>query len=182
MFHYSPPLRLTRLGRLCLSLPALLGLFFVLGKPAAAEARPLDLHVDMFTEGMSIPFTRLIGNEFNPGVAIGLEWRWLDRPSFAVFQTGYGSVFFHGLVERGLLAGTEFGLRGTASFGLAAEIALGVAYLHAFSGGPRYDKNESGSYIQVPDWGRPRFSPTFHLGLGYDFSRLGPVPMAVFIQ
>lgn len=150
--------------------------------PAEAKENSLVLHADLFTEGTAIPFTRLTGNAFNPGASVGIEWHWMDWANFAIFQTGYGMAFSHGYVEQGALLGTELGFRATASYGLAAELGLGIAYLHAFSGSPVYEKDKTGSYAQVRDWGRPRFSPTFHLGLGYDFSRLCNLPLAVFLQ
>ena len=59
---------------------------------------------------------------------------------------------------------------------------MGVAYLHAFSGSPRHEKDDSSNYIKVRDWGLPRFSPTFHIGVGYDFSYIGALPLSVFLQ
>jgi len=175
MLHRTNRLR----SRLVLPLCALV---CTIASPLIAEGRTVALRADAFTEGAAIPFTRLTGSGFNPGAALGLEWRWLEREILTVYQTGYATGFLHGTVERGLLVGTEVGLRATARFGLAVELGVGAAYMHAFSASPVYRKDESGGYVQVRDWGRPRFSPTTALGIGFDFSRVSSLPLAVFVQ
>ena len=151
-------------------------------RAAASEPLPLQLRVETFTEGAAIPFTRLTGNAFNPGGSVGVDWTWLEWTSIAVFQTGTGSLYTHGDVQTAALLGTEFGLRWTHQSGAAVELGLGAAYLHAFSASPRYEKDASGRYVQVPDWGRPRFAPTSHVGVGVDLARRYDVPLAVFAQ
>jgi hypothetical protein len=123
----------------------------------------------------------LTGNAFNPGIRFGADWTWLDWSFLSLFQTGYGSLYSHADVQSAALLGSEVGVRLRHDWGAAVEIGLGAAYLHAFSASPRYEKEESGRYVQVPDWGRPRFAPTSHVGVGIDFTRHHQVPLAVFV-
>ena len=71
MSIHFPRLRSKIGGRLCRTSAILFGIVCAAGTPAAAEARPIELHTYLFTEGVAIPFTRLTGNELNPGALVG---------------------------------------------------------------------------------------------------------------
>jgi hypothetical protein len=98
----------------------------------------------VLNEAAAIPFTQLAGRQFNPGILLGVEWRWREWSRVTLYESASLMAFSHGAMQRALVLGTEVGLRGVIWSGLAAEFSLGVGLIQSFAGSPLYAKDSSG--------------------------------------
>ena len=84
-----------------------------------------------------------------------------------------------------LFAGAYVGYRFRAdrrAVGLVLQLQAGVAYQHTFVAGPVYTLDSDGDVTVGRDRGRATVKPSGALGLGYDLSARGSIPLEPFVR
>lgn len=135
-----------------------------------------------FNEGVAIPFTAITGKNFNPGWMIGTEIDYIQNKTFNLFQNLRLGYYIHPSLQHGIFLNTEIGARYTFQFGLLTELSGGIAYSHNFTARKVYELDENNEYIEVADRGRSQFTPSFSIGVGYNFFNKLDFPLSIVFQ
>lgn len=145
-----------------------LGLF-VLHAQTASPAPTQPLIVSVFNLGTQLPGSGVIGiftTPVHPGLSAGTEFRYNQHPFNQWFQTAKLGLSYHQYVQTAVQLYSEAGYRRVIWRGAAAEMRLGVGYLHAFSNTEVFSLKD-GTYHKKTNLGRPQFMASGALGLSY---------------
>jgi len=162
-------------------------LFLVIGPAAGRDiASPpkwqFPLELTFFNHAASMPFERIILSPLHPGFSLGTEYAYVEGRRGRVFQNLAGGYYFNKYNAKALFLQTSAGYRYSLGFGLFADIALGIGYLHSFHPSPIYGLNAQGEYERIKDAGKGAFIALGALGIGYDFRRKVGWPVSVFVR
>lgn len=152
--------------RLALPLAALL-----CAAPASADGRHRAVSVSYFGDMI-----------FHPGVRLGGELGLAEAGGHRLFLGANLGAYHHRGYQTALLADVELGYRYTFTGGFFLEGRAGAGYLHGFLAGTTWEPDGNGGFDPVAAAGNGAFMPTASAGLGFDWSRRGAAPVAVFLR
>jgi hypothetical protein len=124
----------------------------------------LPLTLSLFSESVSLPTFKGLLRSQNPGVRLGTELYYRNRPDAQLFQTVNLGYYYHRSLHHGLYVSTELGYRkfiGPAFL----DATLGGGYLHLVSRVPVYEPAGDGNFTKASPH-LHKFMPTLGLGAG----------------
>jgi hypothetical protein len=116
------------------------------------------------------------------GTQVGLENYLATTTNFQVISSLHVNVFHKTNLHTGISLNPRIGVRHTANWGLTTEGHLGLGYLHRFFAYDQYKLDESGAIVKQGKAGQSSAMPNIALGLGYDFSRVSRLPVALYLR
>lgn len=114
----------------------------------------------------------------HPGARVGAEFTLVEAGAFECRAALNAGGWWHRGFHTALMVDADAGCR--HHFGaLYVEARAGAGYLHTLLAGTTYERTEEG-FRAVPLASRGGFMPTVGVGAGYDLSRAGGWPVALF--
>jgi hypothetical protein len=131
----------------------------------SARRRPaLPLTFSLFSQSVSLPALRGLLRKPNPGVRLGTELYYRNRPGAKLFQTVNLGYYYHRSLHHGLYVSTELGYRRYLG-PVFVDGTVGGGYLHLVSRVPVYAPAGDGNFTKTA--GRfHKFMPTLGVGAG----------------
>lgn len=132
----------------------------------------LPVRLAVVNESIALPSVTRLFTNFNPGLEVGSELRYLHNDLHTLYQGLNAGLVFHPSFGTSVTLGTAFGWRPTLVAGLFLDVGLSVAYLLRFS--------ESSLYVAEGGSFRPtapllhRFLGGLGLALGYRLGNVAP--------
>lgn len=113
----------------------------------------------VFNNAIAMPFTGKIGiihAPLHPGLSVGKNHYWNNKPQHQLFQTFTLGVFYQQYVQTGVQFYSAFNYRYQSNFKMGFDAHLGVGYLHAFRDLQQFELNGEGAYQKKANWGQPK--------------------------
>lgn len=145
------------------------------------KAIPID--ISFISHSIAIPFGSISINPLHPGLSLGTEFTYQTGNKWSVFQKINIGYFNHKYAARAVFLDTELGYRHFLIASLYAEGSLGIGYLHSFHPTKEiFALNNNGEYEEVIDYGKPAFTISSSIGLGYEFKLKSGKPFILYIR
>ncbi len=117
----------------------------------------------------------------HPGMMVGAEFTIVGNQNHQLLGTLNVGWYVHRRNYHALFLNSEIGYRYTFNVGFNIHTLLGVGYFHKFADGTIYEVRND-TLKEVRNTGRPRFMPSFSLGLGWDFRKKTNLPFGLFTR
>lgn len=137
----------------------------------------IPIKISLTNSGIALPFTQFYGEGI--GLFIGTEFTFFQYEDFNLSQSFNIGFFHQDLFQQGIILSSDTNIRYTHETGLLGEISGGVGYIHSFYNTDSFKLSSDGDYLKNNDPGRSSFSPSFSVGIGYDFRKTLKKPIVV---
>ena len=147
------------------------------------EKNQFPVDISFLNHAVTMPFDGIILSPVHPGISIGTEYYYINRLKGQLFQDLHTGFFYNKYVARALFLETLTGYRYSLLSGLFADAGAGIGYLHSFH--PSKDVfalSTSGEYEKTRDQGKPAFTVSVEIGIGYDFHYKTGCPVSAYLR
>lgn len=157
---------------------------FLLGSFLLTTAHAQELTGNLTPTNQQLGFyLGYYGNKLaEPGLQAGVEYYLATTPNFQVVANLYAASFWKEGLYSAFALSPRIGLRYTAGWGLTLESHFGIGYLYRYFEYHQYELNGHGDIVDKGHAGISSMMPNLALGLGYDFSRVLPLPLKLYIR
>ena len=124
----------------------------------------LPLTLSLFSESVSLPTFKGLLRSPNPGVRLGSEFYYRNRPGAQLFQTVNLGYYYHRSLHHGLYVSTELGYRRFIG-PVFVDGTIGGGYLHLVSRVLAYEPVGNGNFRKA-SLHFHKFMPALGLGAG----------------
>ena len=141
-------------------------LFVILPLTTFSQGYDLPVTIAVFNESTAIPGTRFFTTPVHPGFMAGTEFNYKTGKHGRLFQTANLGYYYHNYLNQALLLNSELGYAYRFGIGVVPEALLGIGYMQSFATSEEYQFRD-GQYQSGADFGDPRLTVSFSLGIGY---------------
>jgi hypothetical protein len=131
-----------------------------------SQVKSIPINLLFFNESTAIPFTKLLTTPVHPGIQIGTEFNYKEKPHTRLFQTANLCYFYHNYLNQGFALYSEVGFEYRLKTGFSFTGMFGLGYMHTFNNEEEFTF-DNGSYLKKTDKGNARLFPSFSLDFGY---------------
>lgn len=147
----------------------------------AIEYKKFPLKIGLSNHVVGFPFEN-ISSTYNPHFSIGTERqlnKHLSHQFLAGSKVGWTS---NKVIGNTISVDLDIGYRYMSALGLFSKLDFSIGAINQYHPYPIYDQKSNGTFALKKDRGRPSSLIGFKLGIGYDLSRRGVLPVAIGIE
>jgi len=133
---------------------------------ALTQVKSVPINLTFFNESTAIPFTSFFTTPVHPGIQIGTEFNFKEKPQTRFFQTANLCYFYHNYLNQGFALYSEVGYEYQLRTGFSFTGLFGLGYMHTFNNAEEFTFKDV-SYQKKTDKGNTRLFPSFSLDFGY---------------
>lgn len=150
-----------------------MGLFFI-SLVSTGQKKLSNLSIAITNAHTAKPFSsfsRLLYQDWHPGIETGTSFSWSKQKKHEWFQTFNAGYFYHRWVQHTVSLYSELGYRYKLPLHFFGETKLGIGYMHAIADSKIYKIDSENGVKNKTNLGRPQGMASFSLELQKGISK-----------